>query len=45
VDLVFGDMFTIGAEAEYLWLSPSYPFGTVDLNGTLVLATLALRFP
>ena len=45
VDFVFGDMFTIGAEAEYLWLSPSYPFGTVDLNGTLVLATLAVRFP
>jgi len=45
VELVFGDMFTIGAEAGYLWLSPSYPFGTVDLNGTLVLATFALRFP
>jgi hypothetical protein len=45
VDLIFGDMFTIGVEAEYLWLSPSYSFGTVDLNGTLVLATVALRFP
>ena len=45
VDLVFGDMFTIGAEGGYLWLAPSYPFGTVDLNGTLVLATFALRFP
>jgi hypothetical protein len=45
VDLVFGDMFTIGAEAAYLWLSPSYSFGTVDLNGTLVLATFAVRFP
>ena len=44
VDLVFGDMFTIGAEAGYLWLSPSFGFGTVDLNGTLVLATFALRF-
>ena len=44
VDLVFGDMFTIGAEAGYLWLAPSYGFGTVDLNGTLVLATFALRF-
>jgi hypothetical protein len=44
VDLVFGDMFTIGAEAGYLWLAPSYDFGTVDLNGTLVLATFALRF-
>jgi hypothetical protein len=45
VDLVFGDMFTIGVEGEYLWLAPSYPFGTVDLNGTLLLATFALRFP
>ena len=45
VDLVFGDMFTIGAEGGYLWLSPSYSFGTVDLDGTLLLATFALRFP
>jgi hypothetical protein len=45
VDLVFGDLFTIGAEGGYLWLAPSYPFGTVDLNGALVLATFALRFP
>jgi hypothetical protein len=45
VDLVFGDMFTIGAEGGYLWLAPSYPFGTVDMNGTLLLATFALRFP
>ncbi len=45
VDLVFGDMFTIGAEGGYLWLSPSYPFGTADLDGTLLLATFALRFP
>lgn len=44
VDLVFGDMFTVGAEAGYLWLAPSFGFGTVDLNGTLVLATFALRF-
>lgn len=44
IDLVFGDMFTIGAEAGYLWLAPSYGFGTVDLNGTMVLATFALRF-
>jgi hypothetical protein len=40
-----GGVFTLGAEAGYLWLSPSYPFGTVDLSGTLVLATLAVRFP
>jgi hypothetical protein len=45
VDLVFGDMFTIGAEAGYLWLSPTYWFGTVDMDGTLLLATFALRFP
>jgi hypothetical protein len=45
VDLVFGDMFTIGAEAGYLWLSPSYSFGTMDLNATLVVATFGLRFP
>jgi len=45
VDLVFGDMFTIGVEGGYLWLAPSYPFGTVDLDGTLLLATFALRFP
>ena len=45
VDLVFGDMFTVGAEAGYLWLAPSYWFGTVDMNGVLVLATFGLRFP
>jgi hypothetical protein len=45
VDLVFGDMFTIGAEGGYIWLTPSYGFGTVDLDGTLLLATFALRFP
>ncbi|MEI7704873.1 MAG: hypothetical protein WCK73_09760 [Deltaproteobacteria bacterium] len=44
-DLVFGEMFTIGAEAGYLWLQPSYDFGTVDMNGMLLLATFALRFP
>lgn len=45
VDLVFGDMFTVGAEGGYIWLMPSYGFGTVDLDGTLLLATVALRFP
>jgi hypothetical protein len=45
VDLVFGDMFTIGAEGGYLWLSPTYPFGTVRLDGYLALATFGLRFP
>ena len=45
VDLVFADMFTIGAEGGYLWLAPSYWFGTVDMDGTLLLATFALRFP
>ncbi len=45
VDLAFGDMFTIGAEAGYLWLSPTYWFGTVDMDGTLLLATFGLRFP
>jgi hypothetical protein len=45
VDFVFGDMFTLGAEAGYLWLAPVYSFGTMDLNGTLLLATFALRFP
>jgi hypothetical protein len=45
VDLVFGDMFTVGAEAGYLWLAPQHWFGTVDMNGVLVLATFGLRFP
>ena len=45
VDLIFGDMFTIGAEAGYLWLSPTYGFGTLDMDGTLLLATFGLRFP
>ncbi len=45
VDLVFGDMFTVGAEAGYLWLAPQYGFGTVDLNGVVVLASFGLRFP
>ena len=45
VDLVFGDMFTLGAEAGYLWLAPTYSFGTVDLNGVMALATFGLRFP
>jgi len=45
VDLVFGDMFTIGVEGGYLWLSPSYSFGTVRLDGVLAVATFALRFP
>lgn len=45
LDLVFFDMFTIGAEGGYLWLSPSYSFGTVRLDGYLALATFGLRFP
>jgi len=45
VDLVFFDMFTIGAEGGYLWLSPSYSFGTVRLDGYLALATFGLRLP
>jgi len=45
LDLVFFDMFTIGAEGGYLWLSPSYSFGTVRLDGYLALATFGLRLP
>ena len=45
VDLVFGDMFTLGAEGGYLWLTPSYAWGSVDLSGATVLATFAVRFP
>ncbi|HQR30824.1 MAG TPA: hypothetical protein PLL32_10470 [Anaeromyxobacteraceae bacterium] len=45
VDLVFGDMFTIGAEGGWLWLTPSYAWGSVDLSGPIVLATFAVRFP
>jgi hypothetical protein len=45
VDLLFSDMFTIGVEAGYLWLSPTYSFGTVRLDGMLALATFGLRFP
>ncbi len=45
VDLVFGDMFTLGAEGAWLWLSPSYAFGTMKLDGALVLATFGVRFP
>jgi hypothetical protein len=44
VELVFGDMFTAGAEGVYLWLSPSYSFGTVQLDSLLALATFGLRF-
>ena len=45
VDLVFWDLLTTGVEGGYLWLSPSYPFGTVRLDGILALATFGLRFP
>lgn len=45
VDLVFLDMFTVGVEGGYLWLSPAYSFGTVRLDGYLALATFGLRFP
>jgi len=45
VDVLFSDMFTVGAEGGYLWLSPSYSFGTVHLDGFLALATFGLRFP
>ncbi len=45
IDLLFGDAFTIGAEGGYQWLRPVYDFGTVDMSGAYVLATLGLRFP
>jgi len=45
VDLVFWDVFTIGVEGGYLWLSPTYSFGTVRLDGYLALTTFGLRFP
>jgi hypothetical protein len=45
LDLIFGDMFTLGAEAGYLWLAPSYSFGTVKLDGVMAVATFGLRFP
>ena len=45
VDLVLGDMFTVGAEAAYLWLSPTYSFGTLKMDGTLLQATFGVRFP
>jgi hypothetical protein len=44
-DFLVGEMFTLGVEALYEWLKPSYWFGTVDLNGVMALATFALRFP
>jgi len=44
-ELVFGDMFALGAEAGYLWLAPSYSFATIDLNGVVAVATFGLRFP
>ncbi len=44
LDLVFGDMFTLGVEAGWQWLSPTYGFATVKLDGATVLGTLALRF-
>jgi hypothetical protein len=44
VDFLVGDMFTLGVEAGWLWLEPSYPFGTIDLGGVTALATFALRF-
>lgn len=45
LDLIFGDMFTLGAEAGYLWLAPSYSFGAVKLDGVMAVATFGLRFP
>jgi hypothetical protein len=45
LELVFGDRLTLGVEAGYLWLSPSYSFGTVQLDGVMALATFGLRFP
>jgi hypothetical protein len=44
VDFDFGEMFTLGLESGYLWLSPTYWFGTVRLDGVLAVATFALRF-
>jgi hypothetical protein len=44
-DFQVGDLFTLGVEGFYEWLKPSYWFGTVDLNGVMVLGTFALRFP
>jgi hypothetical protein len=43
-DFQVGELFTLGVEGFYEWLKPSYWFGTVDLNGVMVLATFALRF-
>ncbi len=45
LDLVFGDMFTLGVEGGWQWLAPSYPFGTVKMDGATLFATVALRFP
>jgi hypothetical protein len=45
IELIFDDRYTLGAEATYLWLSPSYSFGTVQLDGVVAVATLGLRFP
>ncbi len=44
VDFLVGDMFTLGVEAGWLWLQPSYAFGAVDLGGVTAVATFALRF-
>ena len=44
VDFLVGDMFTLGVEAGWVWLSPSYYFGTIDLGGVTALATFGLRF-
>lgn len=45
VDFAFADLFTLGVEGSHLWLQPSHPFGTVEMGGTLLLATFGLRFP
>lgn len=44
LDLVFGDMFTLGLEGGWQWLAPAFGFATVKMDGATVLGTLALRF-
>ncbi len=44
LDFVFGDMFTLGVEGGWQWLSPAFAFGTTKMDGGTLFATLALRF-
>jgi hypothetical protein len=44
LDFLVGDLFTIGAEAGYQWMKPTYTYATVDASGVTLLGTVGLHF-